>query len=324
MKRILCLGLALVLILSVFCACSQRSKDDTENPVDLTAPEIKDIDWFDFPAYAERNRIKDVKKMQVSSEYADKCEAYEFTYFSEKYEVKGFIAIPLECINTEIPYNCIVYNRGGNNNMGFLTGEEVAAMCGVTNRVVIASQYRGANGAQGKDEFGGADLEDVKTLVDMCDKEFRFVNIENLCMIGISRGGMMSYMVAREDERVKGIVAVSAVTDLVSSYYEREDMRDILHSAIGGSPEDLPEEYEKRSAINWTEEINASVFIIHSKDDELVSHSQAKAMNEKLKETKEGCTMITHLDNVHGLHPEDVESIVQWIDQALPVTTVQN
>lgn len=204
--------------------------------------------------------------------------------------------------------------------MGFLTGEEMAAMCVASNRVVIGSQYRGADGSEGKDEFGGADLKDVTALMDLCETEFRFVNIDNLCMVGISRGGMMSYLTAREDDRVKGIVAVSAVTDLAASYNEREDMRNILHAAIGGSPEELPEEYAKRSAVNFAQELDVPVFIIHSKNDALVSYTQAKAMHELLKDTKHGCTMITHLDDVHGFHTEDVESIVQWIDQTLPKT----
>lgn len=319
MKKILCLCVVLMMIVSVFCACD--SQDNRETTIDLTAPEKEDIDWFDFPAYERRGRIDDIKKLD---EYSEGCEVYEFTYPSDKYKVKGFVAIPLDCIETETPSGCIVYNRGGNKNMGFITGREMAAMCVASGRVVIASQYRGAKGAEGTDEFGGADLEDVTTLVDLCEEEFRFVNIDNLCMVGVSRGGIMSYRIAKDDVRVKGIVAVSAVSDLVAMYNERQDMQELLKDAIGGSPEELPEEYAKRSAVNFAKELDVPVFIIHSKNDEVVSYSQAKTMNELLKGTKHGCTMITHLDNVHGFHPEDTESIVQWLDQTLPENPVQN
>ncbi len=323
MKRILCIAFVLFVFAGTLCGCNAKDPDENSGGTtfDLTAPEKADINWFVFPDYEKRGLIKNIKKL---SEYSQDCEVYEFVYPSDKYKVKGMVAIPSECIETETPISAIVYNRGGNSNMGFLTGEEIASMCVASNRVVIASQYRGANGAEGKDEFGGADLEDVTSLIDLCEKEFRFINLENLCMVGVSRGGMMSYMVAKEDKRVKGVVAVSAVTDLAASYNEREDMKNILHSAIGGSPEELPEEYAKRSAVNWANELDVPVFIIHSKSDELVSYSQAKEMNELLKDSKHGCTMITHLDDVHGFHPEDAESIVQWLDQTLPANPVQN
>jgi len=327
MKKTLMFLLLSLLSFSALFGCSSGvdSSTDTEAITTLSegatqTPQEDNVAWYDFSVYEDRGIISDSKKVSVHLVSSDKCEVYEFTYDSDGCKVKGFIAIPLECTETETPFNCIVYNRGGNSNTGFVTGDEIAAMSAVSNRIVVASQYRGADGSEGKDEFGGKDLNDVLALIELCDKEFRFVNIENLCMVGVSRGGMMAYMAARADDRVKGVVAVSAVTDLVASYNEREDMQNILQAAIGGTPEELPEEYAKRSAINWADELDLPVYIIHSKNDEQVSHSQAKAMHDSLKEAGCEVTMRTHLDDVHGFHTEDVESIVQWIDQTLPKT----
>lgn len=321
MKRLISIVLLLFVSVSVMCACSQQGAEEvTETTVNpQSVPAANDPLWYDFATYEARNVVKNLERLSFP-ELDNSCETYKFTYFSDRYEVKGFVSIPLECINSKTPFDCIVYNRGGNGNVGLLTGEEIATVCKETNRVVVASQYRGADGGQGVDEFGGKDIEDVTTLIDMCEQDFKFAKIDNLCMVGISRGGMMSYIVAKEDKRVKGIVAVSAVTDLISSYNEREDMRGILDNAIGGSPEEYPEEYESRSAIYWAEEIQVPVFIIHNKGDEKVSVSQAQAMNEVLSKSKYGCSMIMHNDNVHGLHPEDVYQIVEWLDQALPKT----
>ena len=322
MKKIISILLLLMLTFGVLCACSsQQGEDDATETTTApqSTPAAKDPQWYNFTYYETKNIVKDVEKLSFGA--LDKtCETYKFSYSSDRYQIKGFISIPLECIKTETPYNCIVYNRGGNSNMGWITGEEIASMCKETDRIVIASQYRGADGGEGKDEFGGKDIEDVTTLIDMCEKNFKFAKLDNLCMVGMSRGGMMAYMVARQDERVKGIVAISAVTDLAASYNERQDMRDILGDSIGGTPEELPEEYEKRSAICWTEDIKVPVFIIHNKGDELVSVTQAQDMNEKLSKSKYGCSMIMHNDNLHGLHQEDVYEIVEWIDQVLPKT----
>lgn len=315
MKKLICLLLITLSLTGVLCGCSAQDGKKTTNATQQTATS-REIDWYDFVQYEQRGRIRNIQQ----TEYGTDCDTYSFTYVSDKYNVKAFISIPKTCLEEETPYNCIVYNRGGNSNMGWLTGEEVAGICDATGRVVVASQYRGADKSEGIDEFGGADLQDVISLLDLCEQEFRFIDITNLCMVGVSRGGMMSYMAARADDRVKGIVAVSAVTDLAAAYNEREDMKSILESAIGGSPEELPEEYEKRSAIKWTEEINVPVYIIHNKHDEMVSFSQAEAMNEALADSKYGCSLTAHNDSVHGLHSEDVNYIVEWIDQALPKT----
>ncbi|MDO4748070.1 MAG: prolyl oligopeptidase family serine peptidase, partial [Eubacteriales bacterium] len=116
----------------------------------------------------------------------------------------------------------------GNSKIGLLRDEDTAQICCATNRIVIASQYRGADGKTGIDQFGGADLNDVIKLIDLCEYTFDFVDMNDLCIVGVSRGGMMSYMTARQDERVKGIIAISAVSDLFQAYDDRDDMKTIL------------------------------------------------------------------------------------------------
>lgn len=291
MKRLISIVLLLFVSVSVMCACSQQGAEEvTETTVNpQSVPAANDPLWYDFATYEARNVVKNPEKLSFP-ELDNSCETYKFTYFSDRYEVKGFVSIPLECINSKTPFDCIVYNRGGNGNVGLLTGEEIATVCKETNRVVVASQYRGADGGQGVDEFGGKDIEDVTTLIDMCEQDFKFAKIDNLCMIGVSRGGMMSYMVAKEDKRVKGIVAVSGISDLAVTYNENADMRGVLEAAIGGTPETHPEEYAKRSAITFADELTLPVYILHNGDDPRVSQAQDMALNDVLAASKYPCT----------------------------------
>lgn len=291
MKRLISIVLLLFVSVSVMCACSQQGAEEvTETAVNpQSVPAANDPLWYDFATYEARNVVKNLEKLSFP-ELDNSCETYKFTYFSDRYEVKGFVSIPLECINSKTPFDCIVYNRGGNGNVGLLTGEEIATVCKETNRVVVASQYRGADGGQGVDEFGGKDIEDVTTLIDMCEQDFKFAKIDNLCMVGISRGGMMSYMVAKEDKRVKGIVAVSGISDLAVTYNENADMRGVLEAAIGGTPETHPEEYAKRSAITFAGELTLPVYILHNGDDARVSQAQDMALNDVLAASKYPCT----------------------------------
>lgn len=78
--------------------------------------------------------------------------------------------MPHKCIESGTPYQALIYNRGGNRNFGALSEYQAAALCYGTNRVVLATQYRGAGGSTGEDEFGGADVNDVLKLIDLCEQ----------------------------------------------------------------------------------------------------------------------------------------------------------
>lgn len=271
-----------------------------------------DADIFDFKSY-ENSDIFEIEKISLNNELSKKCDSYKFTYMSDDNKVKAYVSIPTSAKNSGKPCKCVLFNRGGNSNLGFLEDGTTAILCSVFDRVIIASQYRGANGVEGNDEFGGEDLNDVIRLIDLCQNKFSFVDMDDFCVAGASRGGMMTYMAARRDSRVKKIVAVAAVSDLFRSYEEREDMRDVLKYSIGWTPEENPDEYKKRSAIYWYNEIKVPVLMIHSKMDKQVSFSQAQELYSKLREVTD-CTFITHDDDVHGIHKEDYEKIKIWLD----------
>ena len=300
MKKILSLIFSCVIILSALSGCTAKYTPTNSQ--------------YDFTSY-ESDNLYDIEQVSLSGELSKSCVSYKFTYLSDYCEVKGYISLPLDCIKNSTPAKCILYNRGGNSNIGLLSDESTAVICASTNRIVIASQYRGADGGTGNDEFGGKDLNDVKTLIDMCENTFEFADMTDFCIAGVSRGGMMSYMTARTDSRIKGIIAISAVSDLEKAYEEREDMKNLLQNSIGGSPTDLPDEYKKRSAICWADEIKVPVLMIHSKLDEMVSYSQAENLNAEFQKNNLDCTFITYDDNVHGLHNEDAEKINNWIEK---------
>lgn len=302
MKRILSV---LLLSLTVFCSlwgCSNNSI----SPNGAQAPVV------DFYAYEGTNGISQIIEITLPNKLSKECKTYKFTYTSDNNNVKAYISIPKDC-TVGSPTRCILYNRGGNSRIGLLTDTDTAQICSQLNRVVIASQYRGADSGTGKDEFGGADLNDLSTLVNLCESTFDFIDMTDFCVAGVSRGGMMAYMLARVDIRIDRIIAISAVSDLTSAYNEREDMRTLLSNSIGGSPEQLPSEYEKRSAVCWADEITIPVLMIHSKGDEQVSFSQAEALKAEFDKHGTPCTFVTYNDKIHGIHKKDISVIKDWL-----------
>ena len=300
-KCLICFILPMILLIALpLTACDDgRTQPTTEASI------------YNFEEY-ENVDIFDIKKVELSEELAEKCCSYKFTYLSDGLKIKGYISIPNTAIEANVPWKCVVYNRGGNRDYGRLENDTTAMACSFCDRIVIASQYRGAGGSEGSDQLGGDDLHDVIKLIDFCEDYFPFVDMDDFAVMGASRGGMMTYMTARSDSRVKRIIAVSAVSDMFESYEAREDMRRVSLETIGCTATDNPEEYEKRSAVYWYDELKIPVLIIHSKKDEQVHFSQAEELYSKLKDATE-CSFITYEDDVHGIHPEDRQIIYDWL-----------
>ncbi len=295
MKKILSVFTALLLVF--LCGCNMDEKNSIR------------INFLDYGS----EEVFDIEEIDLSRKLRKNCLSYKFTYLSEGYKIKAYISIPMTVVEKADCGKAILYNRGGNSNIGLIGDEDTAKICIATNRIVVASQYRGADGSEGKDEFGGDDLKDIIKLIDLCESEFSFIKMEDFCALGVSRGGMMSYMAARQDSRIKRIIAVSAVSDLFSSYEEREDMKTVLNTCIGCSPEISPDEYENRSAVCWANELTLPVLIIHSREDEQVSFTQAEDLYEELQKYNEDVTFIIRDDGVHGLTKDDSQTVSEWL-----------
>lgn len=289
----------LFLFTTVICltACTgspkEQLKKESWNPTDYT--QLEDI----------------ISIEEIEQDDSTAVDTYNIRYKSDGCEVVSYLSVPKSCLEEKKSYPCMIFNRGGNREYGANTPEYIASMAETSQKVIFASQYRGVSGGTGQEEFGGNDLHDVLKLVDFCEA-FSFVDMEQLYMMGISRGGMMTYMAVREDERIKKAVVVAGEADNFMGWEEREDMHQVYMDLIGATPEEKPEEYRKRSATYWADEIKCPVLIIHSKGDKKVSYAQAEKMAECLKEAGKEYRLVTYEDDEHGLHPEDFDIIMEW------------
>lgn len=300
MKKISCVIIATILCcMFVLGGCGNTTEKEVNDIYNLFSYESEDV--------------FDVEQIDLGLSLRNRCTSYKFTYISDGYKVKAYISIPLSVSENQSHGKCILYNRGGNSKIGLLNDSDTAKLSLATNRIVIASQYRGTEGGEGKDEFGGSDINDVIKLIDLCESQFTFIDMDDFCIAGVSRGGMMTYMAARQDDRIKRIIAISAVSDLFKAYEEREDMQKVLLNYIGATPEQAPDEYQNRSAIYWTDEIEVPALIIHSKYDEQVSFAQAEDLYNKLSQTNADVSFVVRDDDVHGLSNDDKKVISDWL-----------
>ena len=282
-------------------------------PVDTGKTEAGDI--YRFEEY-ESSEVFDIMKVNLSGELAEKCTSYKFTYMSDGLKINAYISFPNELVQTQKPGKCLMYNHGGNRDLGKLENETTANACVLCGRIVVASQYRGCGGSEGADGFGGDDVNDVIKLTDLCENSFSFIDMTDFCVLGASRGGIMTYRAARQDSRIKRIIAMGAVTDLFDCYEDRDDMKSILEETVGCTPQENPAEYEKRSAVYWADEIKVPVLFIHSTGDSRVPYAQAEKLYEMLKDRVE-CRFVSHDDDRHcEPQQEDIKAIAEWLNQA--------
>src|SRR5688500_10771616 len=126
---------------------------------------------------------------------------YGITYQSDGLKVKGYLVMP----KAKGIYPCIIYNRGGNRDGGALTdGQTGRIMAEVASwgYIVVGSQYRGNMGGEGKEEFGGSDVNDVLNLIPLL-ANFQQADTSRIGMYGWSRGGMMTYLALTKTKRIK-------------------------------------------------------------------------------------------------------------------------
>lgn len=306
---------AIVFVIISLAAC-QPEKNQAEPAAQIettTAAEKSNI--YDMENY-ESDEVFDFVKVNQGGKYDEFCTTYQFNYLSDGLKIEGYLSIPISVEKTQAPGKCVMFNHGGNRDFGKLENNTLAPICAVTGRIVVASQYRGCGGSEGEDHFGGDDLNDVIKLIDLCEKHFSFVDMDDFCVIGSSRGGVMTYPAARKDSRIKRIIALSALCDLFEAYEVRDDMKPVLKETIGFTPEEKPEEYKKRSAVYWADEITIPVLMFHAKQDKQVPYSQAENLYEKLKDNTD-CTLITYDDDLHGIvHEKDYQTIRDWLNQS--------
>lgn len=258
-------------------------------------------------------RIIDVRKEKVDDEFIDFVELYSIRYISGMYEVEGYAAFP---INKNKPLDGLIYNRGGNREFGAIKNTILLCKLAKAGYAVFASQYRGNCGGTGKEDFGGDDVYDVISLIDIM-LDLSFVNSKGVYMIGASRGGMMTYRACSIDKRIIAAVVISGLADCIGNYNSREDaMKKVFHELVGGSPTECPEEFIKRSAIYWAEKINAPLLICHGTADWRVRVEQAYKMADELQKANKTYKLIIYENAEHSLKGTKwLKDAIEWLRQ---------
>ena len=189
--------------------------------------------------------------------------------------------------------------------------------------MAVGSQYRGACGSEGFDEFGGADVDDVLNLIPLL-KHLPYVDPERIGMMGGSRGGMMTYLALKQESLngthdIKAAVTVGGMADVTRTLWEKPGMMLVLPTLIGIGPNEAPEADRDRSAVFWPDLITAPLLILHGEGDESVPVEQSQQLAELLARAGKTVKLITYPGDDHGLsaHQAGYPEALAWFQHYL-------
>ena len=194
------------------------------------------------------------------------------TYISDGLKVKSYVAYPAD---TSKKYPCVIWNRGGIGEKGVIDSYTARGLFGQIaswGYVVFASQYRGNAGGEGKDEFGGDDVNDVLNLIPLADG-LEFADTKKWGIEGWSRGGMMTYLTLTKTKLFSCAIVTGGIANLRCNSEESKFMRRLYEVTLGTYSEDeFNNKCESRSIINFPEKLskNTPLLILHGTDDKRV------------------------------------------------------
>src|SRR5262245_51556756 len=131
------------------------------------------------PSIEERFPADEIDQLRRSAEEG-RC--LKIRYRSDGLSVVGFILKPPA---PRGPSPAVIVARGGNRDLGKIGAVMLLDLnkLAAEGFVIVATQYRGADGGEGADEFGGADLADLEGLIPLA-RAMPEVDAENLFLLG--------------------------------------------------------------------------------------------------------------------------------------------
>jgi dipeptidyl aminopeptidase/acylaminoacyl peptidase len=262
--------------------------------------QILDTAAYTFPAY---DKVEGIEFYASRAEYeaAAGDSAFHFSklkYLSDGLKVVAYLYQPTQLSAKKLPL--IIFNRGSGP-----AGDSAPLLISLFHRlaalgfVVLAPQYRGSDGGEGKDEIGGADLDDIKNVFPLATA-LGFVDINNVFMYGESRGGMMTYQSIRDAFPINAAAVFGAFTDLEimnRSPYVQKVIPQIWPDYDAHKDEII----RRRSAKYWPEKFSVPVLIMNGGADEQVAPSQPLQLALQLQQLGKTYGLMIYAGDNHFL-----------------------
>lgn len=284
---------------------------------------------YALPAYEQ---LPDRFKRAYSRETVERIknstdlELLKIKYMSDGLKIVGFIYKPKQIEGKKFPV--LIFNRGGlaDGAIGPANFNYIYEMHRYASEgfVVIASQYRGADGSEGRDEAAGADTNDVMNLIPLASS-LGYADMNRLFMWGYSRGAMMTLQAIKRGAPLRAAAIVGAPTDLVPGLNDPGFVQ-FARTVYPDFDARKEEHVKSRSAILWVDKINIPLLIMHGGADPGTSPTQAITFAQKLQEQGNVYELVIYAKDDHGvfLNTEDrLRRTVDWFRNVRTLSIAQ-
>jgi dipeptidyl aminopeptidase/acylaminoacyl peptidase len=242
-------------------------------------------------------------------------ECQRIKYMSDGLKVVGYIWKPRDAGGKKLPL--VIFNRGGNRERSKLSPWMADGFYDFVSKgfVVIASQYRGVDGGEGKEEYGGADVKDVMNLIPLA-KSLGYVDMNNVFMFGNSRGGMMTYLALKAGISINAAAVTSGVADLSGNAKDHPDLvTTIYQELIPDFEKRRDDSMRDRSAVAWADKINVPLLLMHGAADMSIAAGRTLGLAQKLQEAGKTYELVIYAGDGHGLplnRKDSDKRVIEW------------
>lgn len=286
--------------------------------------------------YAQNGKILDRKEFKVSSSLIEELKDLQpdanwndtfasvkmerLTYESNKLKVKAYMLKPVK----PGKYPVLIYNRDGYKDLGLINEQFCATELSRFARwgyVVIASQYRGYEGEEGKDEIGGEDIFDVLNLIPLAASETS-ADTSRIGMYGFNRGGMMTYQALTRTAKIDAAIVESGISNfyLYAAVQADNGFYETMEQMIPDYYSDKAGAIRKRSMAYWAEDLNPTtpVLIMHGTSDWEVHPAESQEASDVLFRIRFPHRLILFEGGSNGLpefRDEKLYTMRLWLDR---------
>lgn len=231
-------------------------------------------------------------------------------YRSSGLRVAGFILHP----GGPGPHPVLVWLRGGNREFGKI--EQVTLLnlklLADAGFVVIAPQFRGADGGEGADEFGGADVDDVLALLPLA-RSLPGADTGRMYLLGGSRGAMQGMLAMRRGLPIRAAAFRGGLFDLKATLAYRPELGAMWKALMPDQNDGLDKALERRSAVLWAGELRTPILIGHGRQDWRARVEDAQAFDAALARAGLDHKLIVYEREEHQLALHRL----QWMDEVV-------
>lgn len=261
---------------------------------------------YDFPSYERAVETTDVENYADKAEYETAVNDTKFAfeklnYLSDGLKVVAYVYRPRQTGGRKFP--AVIFNRGSGPR-GDIAPELVAFFHRLAGEgfVILAPMLRQSDGSEGRDEMGGADVDDLMNVLPLA-RSLAYVDANNLFMYGESRGGMMTYQAIKQGFPVNAAATFGAFTDareLIDSHPKQYSPA-VLKQIWNDYDERKDEIFKTRSAVLWAEQLNVPLLIMHGGADRSVNPDQSLTLAQRLQKSGRVYELIVYAGDNHIL-----------------------